>query len=70
MATNKAFIVIFVLVLVFSANLVLGEESPVQNAMDKAGTAAEAAKGAASDAVENVKETTSSWGGWFKDKFE
>ncbi|KAH7524099.1 hypothetical protein FEM48_Zijuj06G0083000 [Ziziphus jujuba var. spinosa] len=63
MATNKAFVVIFLLVLVFSSNLVLGEESPVQNA-------AEAAKGAASDAVENVKETTSSWGGWLKDKFE
>ncbi|KAF3446325.1 hypothetical protein FNV43_RR11504 [Rhamnella rubrinervis] len=70
MATKKAFVLVFLMVLVFSANSVLGEESTIEHAMDSASNAASAAKNAASDAVDDVKETTSSWTGWLKDKFD
>lgn len=70
MATKKAFVMVFLMVLVFSANSVLGEESTMKHAMDSASNAASAAKGVASDAVEDVKDTTSSWTGWIKDKFD
>lgn len=70
MATKKAFVLAFLMVLIFSASSVLGEESTMQQAKDKASHAASTAKGAASEAVEDVKETTSSWADWLKDKFD
>lgn len=70
MATKKAFVLVFLMVLIFSASSVLGEESTMQRAKDKASHAASTAKDAASEAAEDVKETTSSWADWLKDKFD
>ncbi|KAB2619605.1 hypothetical protein D8674_015474 [Pyrus ussuriensis x Pyrus communis] len=60
-----AFVLIFSLVLLISIHAVLGDD----NFMETAKGAAESMSESASDAFKEAKETTSTWGDWFKDKF-
>ncbi|KAB2628113.1 hypothetical protein D8674_032908 [Pyrus ussuriensis x Pyrus communis] len=69
-----AFVLIFTLVLLMSIQAVLGDDDFVETAKDHINTAATAAKDAAdsvskSDAFKEAKETASTLGGWFTDKF-
>ncbi|KAM1012485.1 hypothetical protein ACFX13_043324 [Malus domestica] len=69
-----AFVLIFTLMLLMSIQAVLGDDDFLETAKDHINTAATAAKDAAdsvskSDAFKEAKETASTWGDWFTDKF-